>query len=201
MSRLDPGRVGADQLVHSSFLGGSFDEEVYGLLVDGDEATLVGYTTSQDFPTTAGAFGPTHSGPLGAAGRDGFIARLDVREWPAPKPYGVGPSQGTLDVVGTVRVGSAFTALADNFPVASPTTALLLVGAGAADLPLGSIQLLLNPFLPVAVLTMDAAPSGFQRIVPVPNEPDPGRARAPSSRPCSAATTFSTRAPRRTGSR
>lgn len=73
VSQLDPGRTGAAQLVYSTFLGGLRDEiamdvetEARGLI------TVVGWTNSLGFPTTAGAFDQLHAG-----GTDVFVSQLD----------------------------------------------------------------------------------------------------------------------------
>ena len=59
-------------LVYSTFLGGSDRDYGSALAVDGQGfATVGGSTSSTDFPTTPGAFDPTHNG-----GSDGFLARL-----------------------------------------------------------------------------------------------------------------------------
>jgi hypothetical protein len=61
-------------LGYSSFLGGSGEERGYGIDVDRDgSAYLTGYTTSANFPITAGAFDPTQNG-----GSDAFVARLNA---------------------------------------------------------------------------------------------------------------------------
>ena len=75
VSRLDPGLLGLDQLVASTYLGGTLDE--YLTCVDVDTAGVVtvgGQTISADFPTTSGAYQTTHTG---AGGEDAFVTRLD----------------------------------------------------------------------------------------------------------------------------
>lgn len=67
-------------LVYATYLGGSGPEEVRGLdLGPGDTPTVVGFTRSTDFPTTAGALRPTYGGssPFLDLG-DGFVARLSA---------------------------------------------------------------------------------------------------------------------------
>ena len=66
---IDPG------LVYSSYLGGSGGDVGLGLAVDSaGSAYLTGYTTSADFPTTAGAFDTTYNG----GDDDAFVTKLDA---------------------------------------------------------------------------------------------------------------------------
>lgn len=59
-------------LVYSTFLGGSNNDYPTGVAVDDSgAATVVGFTTSLDFPTTPGAFDTSHGG-----GEDGFVTRV-----------------------------------------------------------------------------------------------------------------------------
>lgn len=60
------------ELANSTFLGGSGSEDGYAIFVDGaGGAHVTGATTSNDFPTTAGVFGPSAYGE-----GDVFVARL-----------------------------------------------------------------------------------------------------------------------------
>lgn len=57
----------------ATFLGGSSDDEAYGVaLAEGGSALIVGSTRSSDFPTSNFALQEQHAG-----GRDGFALRLD----------------------------------------------------------------------------------------------------------------------------
>ncbi|HLY17759.1 MAG TPA: SBBP repeat-containing protein [Bryobacteraceae bacterium] len=61
-------------LIYSTFLGGSGDDYAAGIAVDpAGEAHIAGYTSSMDFPATAGAFQPTYGG----GSYDGFMAKLN----------------------------------------------------------------------------------------------------------------------------
>jgi hypothetical protein len=74
------GLVWADEsdLVWSTFLGGSNEDEGLGIAVDDSGcAYLTGGTRSADFPSTAGAFDRTYNGG-GYAGGDAFVAKLDA---------------------------------------------------------------------------------------------------------------------------
>ncbi|MCB9155391.1 MAG: SBBP repeat-containing protein, partial [Caldilineae bacterium] len=61
-------------LDYATFLGGIYDDWGFGVAVDGTgRATVTGYTSSSDFPTTPGSFDPTFNG----GSRDAFVARLN----------------------------------------------------------------------------------------------------------------------------
>ena len=60
-------------LEYASFIGGADIDAGLSLTVDGDgRATVSGVTSSNDFPTTPGAYDPTANG-----GSDGFVVRLN----------------------------------------------------------------------------------------------------------------------------
>ena len=100
---LDTGKASFDSLVYSSYLGGSSNEDVFGLSLDGNgNMILSGYTLSADFPVTADAMqnvnlgngdvfvtvfnprvgfqsGAVYSTFIGGAGGDAaYAARADV---------------------------------------------------------------------------------------------------------------------------
>ncbi len=61
-------------LVYSTYLGGSSDDEPYGLALDSSGRAIVcGETLSGDFPTTSGAYQTAAAGNA-----DGFVARLNA---------------------------------------------------------------------------------------------------------------------------
>ncbi|MGA2373811.1 MAG: SBBP repeat-containing protein [Candidatus Korobacteraceae bacterium] len=72
----DPSKSGADSLIYSSFLGGHDDEKGHGAAVDasGELITAVGYTNSDDFPTTHNAY-RRHAPPPGWVS-NGFVAQF-----------------------------------------------------------------------------------------------------------------------------
>ena len=77
VSRLDPRKTGAAQLVYSTYLGGTKPDSVTALAVDSRGVTTVtGETSSRDFPTTTGAFDATFNGGVS----DFFVSRLDPRQ-------------------------------------------------------------------------------------------------------------------------
>jgi uncharacterized repeat protein (TIGR01451 family) len=60
-------------LAYATFLGGSHDDEGYGIAVDGTgSAYVTGATTSTDFPTTLGAFDTSFDGRV-----DAFVVKLN----------------------------------------------------------------------------------------------------------------------------
>ncbi len=64
----DPGA-----LIYSTFLGGSSGDYGYAIAVDAEgRAYVTGQINSSNFPTTPGAFDPTHNG-----GNDAFVAKLN----------------------------------------------------------------------------------------------------------------------------
>jgi len=73
VTRLDPSQPPPQQLLYSTFVGGSGSEQARTLWVGGSGViTIAGSTTSAAFPTTAGAWDTTHNGSW-----DAFVTRLD----------------------------------------------------------------------------------------------------------------------------
>ena len=71
-------------LVYSTFVGGNFEEEGYGIAVDGAGAAYVtGWSCSSDFPTTPGAFRRIRNGSTD----DAFVVKMN--------PAGSGLAYGT----------------------------------------------------------------------------------------------------------
>jgi len=61
-------------LAYATFLGGSDYDDGYGIAVDGAGAAYVtGWTSSADFPTTAGAWDTGHNGDL-----DAFVVKMNA---------------------------------------------------------------------------------------------------------------------------
>ncbi len=60
-------------LVYSTFIGGSGKDRGYQLQIDASsEVTITGFTESNDYPTTTGAYDESHNG-----GKDGFASKLN----------------------------------------------------------------------------------------------------------------------------
>jgi PKD repeat protein len=105
-------------LAYSTFLGGSYDQEAYAMhLNDHGNVTLVGYTYSDDFPTTAGVY----QGTLNGDDIDAFITMLSadgtyiVRSTLLGGTWEESGTDVTYDTDGYVIVGGATGS--DNFPV------------------------------------------------------------------------------------
>ncbi|PYN28613.1 MAG: cell surface protein, partial [Candidatus Rokuibacteriota bacterium] len=70
MTKLNPTGTG---LVYSTYLGGSGVDEGFGIAVDTlGNAYVTGFTSSTNFPTTAGAFQATFGGT-----EDAFVTKLN----------------------------------------------------------------------------------------------------------------------------
>jgi hypothetical protein len=78
VAKLDPT---GSALVYSTYLGGNHNDESLGIAVDGaGNAYVTGYTQSNNFPTTAGAFQPDFGGvddPPCCMASDAFVAKLN----------------------------------------------------------------------------------------------------------------------------
>jgi hypothetical protein len=67
------GNAGTDDLRYGSYFGGSFEEEVSDVLLEGQGKFYIsGYTASQNFPTTSGAVSQEHIG-----NKDAFVTRFN----------------------------------------------------------------------------------------------------------------------------
>ncbi len=78
ISRLDPSRVGAAQLVSSTLFGGTGDEQAWALDLIGSGSVFVGgATSSQNLPVTPGASGPTYAGGV----FDGWTAIIGLQDF------------------------------------------------------------------------------------------------------------------------
>ena len=89
VTKLNPG---GSALVYSTYLGGSADDSINGIAVaaNGDTyvtgSTYAGGATSNDFPTTAGAFQPIFVG--GQFTSDAFVAKIaDANQTPPSTPF------------------------------------------------------------------------------------------------------------------
>ncbi|MEE2888062.1 MAG: hypothetical protein VX951_11595 [Planctomycetota bacterium] len=122
VSRLDPSLTGTAQLLYSSYLGGSSFDRSHALSVDaGGVVTVVGFTNSGDFPTTAGAYDTSFNGP----GWDAFVSRLDPsRSGAAQLVYStfLGGSGNELGYAVQVDAGGVITVVGDTASADFPTS-------------------------------------------------------------------------------
>ncbi len=128
VSRLDPRLVGSAQLVYSTFLGGGSNDDILGLAVGANGLlTVTGWTSSNDFPTTSGAYDTTYNGGNKSPGGDAFVSRLIPRDGLGKKGLvystflgGSGDDFGgsvSVDANGVITVsGSTQFAATTNFP-------------------------------------------------------------------------------------
>src|ERR1017187_6482614 len=121
----------AGAIVYSTYLGGSGDDEAFGIAVDSSgNAYITGYTDSTDFPVTAGAYQGSSGG-----GRDAFVAKLSPTGTLVYATYlgGAGDDIGfgiALDGANNITVAGSTSST--NFPI---TTGAYQVhfGGGATD--------------------------------------------------------------------
>jgi uncharacterized protein (TIGR03437 family) len=134
------------QLVFSTYLGGSSDDAVMALAVDGTGAVYVtGFTSSADFPVTANAAQPKFTGPSTLTGQKGFLwgnafaAKLSPSGKSLIYSTYIGGSDDdagmaiAVDSAGNAYIGG-FTTSAD-FPITSKTALQTTWGgeSGASD--------------------------------------------------------------------
>jgi hypothetical protein len=114
LTKLDPT---GSKLVYSTFLGGTgTDRLVEGVAVDGlGEAFVTGWTTSANFPTTAGAFQTTFTGT-----EDGFVTKFN--------------SSGSGLVYSTLLAGSA-QSIVNGIVLDSLNDAFVIGQTMASDFP------------------------------------------------------------------
>ncbi len=81
ITRLDPSKQGAEQLLYSTSLRGTSAEEIRRLSVDASGVvTVAGITFSSDFPTTSGAYGTMYRNNASTPTADVFVSQLDPRK-------------------------------------------------------------------------------------------------------------------------
>lgn len=103
-------------LDYSTFLGGTMDDEGFGIAVESDEAYLTGVTESGNFRTTAGAYDDDYNGGLG----DAFVAKVNRAGSRLVYSTYLGGDNFDLSEEIVVRGGKAYVAgqtNSPNFPV------------------------------------------------------------------------------------
>jgi hypothetical protein len=124
-------------LVYATYLGGAFFDYARSVALDATgAATVVGGTSSTDFPTTAGAYDTTHNGgPFGTS--DAFVVRLNAAgSGLVYATYlGGGSSEGAnsvaLDATGVATVAGSTSST--DFPTTAGAYDTTYNGLGASD--------------------------------------------------------------------
>jgi hypothetical protein len=130
ISKLNPT---ATELLYSTYLGGSTDSVVEGLVVDGSgNAYVAGYTSDTDFPVTKGAFqttnrADTNTSTSASSNQNGFLSKLNPTGTGLVYSTYLGGTTGpwggdqiydlALDAAGDAYVAGS--AMSDDFPVTS----------------------------------------------------------------------------------
>jgi hypothetical protein len=111
--------------LYSTYLGGSDQDEAFGLAVDASGyAYVTGYTQSSDFPVTPGALQSTHGGGIAHAGTlDAFVARIVPSPALSPSPTATATSKSTATPTAsaTATVTSTPTARRTPLPTRTPS--------------------------------------------------------------------------------
>lgn len=115
------------QLVQSTYLGGSLDDEIFGASDDGAGGlVLCGFTASPDFPTTPGAHDASFAGGGAFFDSDAFVAQLSADGSDLLLSSFLGGSQDDLaravcrDAAGTVYVAGSSGSPDFSFAPGSP---------------------------------------------------------------------------------
>ena len=107
-------------LIYSTYLGGSSDDEGFGIAVDATgNAFVSGDTSSTNFPTTAGAFQTTFGGSA-----DAFVTKLNSTG--AGLIYSTYLGGNLADAALAIAVNSAGNAYVTGYTAVRPTSRLLL---------------------------------------------------------------------------
>ncbi len=135
-------------LLYSTFLGGSEDDNVDGdvIAVDAeDRACITGYTFSSDFPTTPGAFDPSFDG----GSYDAFVARLNAG--------------GSVMEYGTF-LGSSGDDVGSGIAVDATNRVYITGSTGSSDFPTtaAAFDPIYNGYWDAFVVRLDAAGSAIE---------------------------------------
>jgi Beta-propeller repeat/Abnormal spindle-like microcephaly-assoc'd, ASPM-SPD-2-Hydin len=110
VSKLNPG---GSTLVYSTYIGGSDDDQAWGVRVDpSGNAYVVGQTLSTDFPVSTGAFQTTCGSCTGSSPQtDGFVAKVNATGSALPySTYLGGTGEDTAFAVAVSSTGEAYVA-------------------------------------------------------------------------------------------
>jgi hypothetical protein len=112
-------------LVYSTYLGGSGDDVSDSIVVDSSgNAYIAGVTTSNDFPTTPGAFQTICSGNNCGTWSDAFVAKLNPSgSAPVYSTYLGGSGADAVSCIAVDSAGNAYvvgTTTSNDFPTMNP---------------------------------------------------------------------------------
>jgi hypothetical protein len=132
VTKIDPSQPAGQQLVYSTYLGGSGDDEGNGIAIDGGgNAYVAGTTESVNFPTTAGAFQRT----IGGAGSNAFVAKLSATGSLVYSTYVGGNQDDAASGIVVDSSGNAYISgdsTSTNFPTTAGAFQRTLPGVNAA---------------------------------------------------------------------
>ncbi|HKB16191.1 MAG TPA: hypothetical protein VKF62_08995, partial [Planctomycetota bacterium] len=176
VTRLSPS---GEDLLYSTFLGGTGEDGLVALALDATRAAAVaGNGQSSDFPTTPGAFDTGFNGGT----LDAFVSRLDLLPAGA-STYGASTSgcAGPLaiGVTSMPRVGNASFAITCGNGPASAFGFFGVSSAGlATPLVLGGLAVWIDPFAPLFFEIVVPSDAVGAALVPIPVPPNPSLAGA-----------------------
>ncbi len=134
VAEFDLTKSGADSLVGSTYIGGSFYDYPRSITVDAQgKAYIAGYTASYNFPTTDNAYQSGYNGD-----QDGFIAKLDMSA--GVLEYGTRIGGSSIDQIWKVlldpqgHVAVAGFSLSADFPISGNAIQTAQKGNGDAFL-------------------------------------------------------------------
>ena len=129
VAAFDTNKSGADSLLASTYLGGSFEDRPLSIAVDaGGKAYVAGFTYSYDYPVTPGAYQTVYRG-----GSDAFMTKLDLLGAKIEYSTYVGGStidqawKVLLDAQGRVALGGL--TLSEDYPVSARAMQPRIAGA------------------------------------------------------------------------
>ena len=158
---LDPSAQGSAQLVYSTYLGGSFDEEGRSIATDSSgRITIAGNTDSCDFPSSMDALQPLFQACQIQGSEIGFLARLDPAKFgPAGLLYASFVGGSTADVLFGMSMDSGGNRVAvagETFSTDAPVTgSALQPGYGGSNATDGDAYVALFDFTPVVAPAPD----------------------------------------------
>jgi hypothetical protein len=124
----DTNKSGADSLIASTYLGGSFEDKPLSIAVDAaGKVYVAGYTFSYDFPVTPGAYQTVYRG-----GSDMFLTKMNLAGANIEYSTFVGGStidqawKVLIDAQGRVALGGL--TLSEDFPISARAMQPLIAG-------------------------------------------------------------------------